>query len=384
MNFKRIIALLLAAMMLLSVCACKKDEQPDDETTDSEAKETVVDETETDPPTNAETDPPVVDAQFINPLTGLASEVDLSKKRPVSIMVNNIGASLPQSGISYADILFECLAEGGITRLMMISTEYEKLPKIGSVRSARDYYIDYAESFNCIFIHAGGSTYAYNTLANRGTNRIDGVNGPSPYGTFARDQDRLKAGYATEHTLFLQGGEAIKAAIDSLGYSTEKAEGYETPMVFKPWNEIASYDNLATHIGVTVSSYQYVDYVYNAETREYLRYQYNGDKHVDSATGEQLSFTNVILMYNDSGLISGDEKNRIWMQTTGEGEGYYITNGTYSFIKWKKDSHDSVIKYYNIDGSEVQFNRGKTMINVIDKSNMNRLVFDDNTEKFEG
>lgn len=383
MNFKRIIAFLLATMMLFSVCACKKDEAAGDKTTAKETEKNTDDTTETEPMTDAPVDVPAGDSQFINPLTGLASEVDLSKKRPVSIMVNNIGASLPQSGISYADILFECLAEGGITRLMMISTEYEKLPKVGSVRSARDYYIDYAESFNCIFIHAGGSTYAYNTLASRGTNRIDGVNGPSPYGTFARDQDRLNAGYATEHTLFLQGGEAIKAAIESLGYNTEKSEGYETPMIFKPWGETTGYDNLATHIGVNVSSYQYVDYVYNAETGEYLRYQYNGDKHMDSATGAQLSFKNVILMFNDSGLISGDDKNRIWMQTTGEGEGYYITNGSYSYITWKKDSHDSVIKYYNVDGSEVQFNRGKTMINVVDKSNMSRVVFDDKTDKFE-
>jgi len=385
MKTKRIIAFLLAALMLFSVCACKKDDNHDEETKAKETeKQTEAEsETESDVVTDAVTEAPKDEPQFINPLTGLASEVDLSKKRPVSIMVNNIGPSLPQSGISYADILFECLAEGGITRLMMISTEYEKLPKVGSVRSARDYYIDYAESFNCIFIHAGGSTYAYNTLYSRGTNRIDGVQGPSPWGTFARDQDRLNAGYATEHTLFLQGGAAIKAAIDSLKYSTEKAAGYETPMVFKPWGEKAENEKKATHIGVNVSSYQYVDYVYDAETSSYLRYQYNGDKHMDSATEKQLSFTNVILMFNDSGLISGDEKNRIWMQTTGEGDGYYITNGTYAPIKWKKDQHDSVIKYYYADGTEVQFNRGKTMINVVNKSNKSLVVFDDKTDKFE-
>ncbi len=381
MNFKRIIALLLASVMLFSLCACKKNGDTD-ETTNSETEKKVEKVTDTESEVIPETGPVVNGPEFTNPLTGLESEVDLSKKRPISIMVNNIGASLPQSGISYADILFECLAEGGITRLMMISTEYEKLPKVGSVRSARDYYIDYAESFNCIFIHAGGSTYAYDTLANRGTNRIDGVNGPSPAGTFARDKDRLNAGYASEHTLFLQGGEAIKNAIESLAYNTEKAEGYETPMVFKPWGETAGFESLATHIGVTVSSYQYVDYVYNDETGEYLRYQYNGDKHMDSATETQLSFKNVILMYNDSGKISGDTKNRIWMQTTGEGDGYYITNGSYTPIKWKKDNHDSVIKYYLPDGTELQFNRGKTMINVIDKSNIGNLIFDDNTDKF--
>ncbi len=382
MKTKRIIAFLLASVLLFSLCACRNPaELPADDTNvkNTEAgKETKSEET-----IEAETEMPATEPQFINPLTGLGASSDISKKRPVSIMVNNLQASLPQSGIYQADILFECLAEGGITRLMMISTEYEKLPKVGSVRSARDYYIDFAESFNCIFIHAGGSTYAYNTLSSRGTDHIDGVNGPSPQGTFARDKDRLNSGYATEHTLFLQGGDAIKNAISNLGYKTERAAGYETPMVFTEWGETVTNDNKAAHIGVKVSSYQYVDYVYDSESGKYLRYQYNGKPHMDYAAENQLSFENVILMFNDSGLISGDEKNRIWMQTTGEGSGYYITEGTYAPITWKKDNHNSVIKYYYADGTEVEFNRGKTMINVVNNSNKSLVVFDDKTDGFE-
>ena len=388
MNAKRIISLLLVILMVFSAVACAKNdgEQSGEETTIEETtkkKDKEKNPKETEAVTEAETEAPEKEPEFTHPLTGLECSTDLTKKRPVSIMVNNIQPSLPQSGVSSADILFECLAEGGITRLMMVSTEYEKLPKIGSVRSARDYYIDYAESFNCIFIHAGGSTYAYDTLNSRGTNRIDGVNGPSPWGTFARDQDRLNAGYATEHTLFLQGGEAIKNAITSLGYKTEKAAGYEQPMVFAPWGEVVENENKATHIGVNVSNYQYVDYVYDSKSGKYLRFQYNGQKHMDSANDTQLAFENVILMFNSSGLISGDDKNRIWMQTTGEGDGYYITNGTYAPIKWKKENHDSVIKYYYADGTEVQFSRGKTMINVVDKSNKSATVFDDKVDKFK-
>ncbi len=383
MKIKRIIALLLVICTILLMPACGGNEEGADDTTVDETKAKEETKKETEAVTDAETELPKNEPEFVHPLTGLPSETDLSKKRPVSIMVNNIEVSLPQSGIYNADILFECLAEGGITRLMMISTEYEKLPKVGSVRSARDYYIDYAESFNCIFIHAGGSDYAYNTLYQRGTNRIDGVNGPSPNGTFARDKDRLNAGYATEHTLFLQGGEAIKNAIANLGYKTEKAAGYETPMVFAPWGETTSLEKKATHIGVTVSAYQYVDYVYDSESGNYLRYQYRGQPHMDYTANKQLSFKNVILMFNDSGLISGDAKNRIWMQTTGEGDAYLITNGTYQAIKWKKEKHDSVIKYYYADGTEVELNRGKTMINVVDNSNKSLVIFDDKVDAFK-
>lgn len=385
MKKARIIAFILAAVMMFSLCACKKDDQSADTTVPdetTEAPETEAPETEAPETEAPETDPATGEPEFVNPLTGLAAGVDVANRRPVAIMVNNVKASLPQSGVSKADILFECLAEGGITRLMMLSTEYEFLPKVGSVRSARDYYIDFADGFDSIFVHAGGSTYAYNTLANRNTDNIDGVNGPSPKGTFARDKDRLAAGVASEHTLFMQGGEALKAAIESLKFRTEKKDDADTPMVFKAWDEVATLGSNAKHIGVNVSNYQYVDYVYDETTSTYLRYQYHGEKHMDCDTETQLAFTNVILMFNESGKIKGDEKNRLWMQTTGEGEGYYITNGTYAPITWKKDSASSAIKYYYEDGTEVEFNRGKTMINVVNEANKSQVVFDDNTEDF--
>ena len=394
MNAKRISCLLLAVLMLFSFAACAGENTPEDGTTVLEGSDST-ETNETNDGEGSETDSvtelipetevvlPKDEPKFTHPLTGLPTEKDISIKRPVSIMVNNLEASLPQSGIYNADILWECLAEGGITRLMMISTEYEKLPKVGSVRSARDYYIDFAESYDCIFIHAGGSEYAYNTLYSRGTNRLDGVNGPSPYGTFAREQDRINSGYAVEHTLFLQGGAAIASAISTQGYRTTRAAGYEKPMNFAEWGKTVQNSNKATHVGVNVSAYQYVDYVYDETSKTYLRYQYKGQPHIDCAANQQLAFKNVIIMYNDSGAISGDDKNRIWMATTGESTGYYITEGTYREIVWKKSAHNSVIKYYYTDGTEVQLNRGKTMINVVDNYNKKLTVFDNNTDAFK-
>lgn len=390
-HFKYLLCLVLLFCFIISFSACGGNKDAEDTTAESTEAEVTDNENKesTEASTEAETEPIVeVDdnkPEFVNPLTGMPSETDLSTKRPVSIMVNNIEASLPQSGIYNADILFECLAEGGITRLMMISTEYEDLPKVGSVRSARDYYIDWAESFNCIFIHAGGSDQAYSTLASRGTNRLDGVNGPCPGNLFYRDQERRNNGYASEHTLFITDGTEIAKAISSMGYSTTKAAGYETPMVFREWGaDTVKGTANATHVGVDVSSYQHVDYVYDEKSEQYLRYQYDGQPHMDYTANKQLAFKNVLILYNESGIIFGDEKNRLWMTTTGESTGYYITAGTYREIIWKKSSHDSVIKYfYKDDGTEVQFNRGKTMINIVNNSYKSKTVFDDNTEQFE-
>lgn len=347
------------------------------------APEKVDEASDTTAPATSQTIPadtePEGEPAYINPLTGLAADSDLSKKRPVSVMVNNLYASLPQEGIAQADIMYECLAEGGITRLMAIITEYENITQIGSVRSARDYYIDFAESYNCIFVHAGGSDYAYDTFAKRGTDRLDGVRGSADLyyktETFVRDPERLK-NYSSEHTLMIKSGKGLVAGIDYAGISTEKAAGYEKPMNFAPWGTDVSLGNSATHARVVMSNYQSVDYVFSTEKKVYLRYQYNGEKHIDSTTGEQLCFRNVIVMFTDMGAIAGDEKARIWVNTTGEGEGWYLTDGTYEKITWQKDSHESVIRYYRTDGTELALNRGKTVINVVPSYNADEVVFD--------
>ena len=381
MNSKKIsVLILIVCAALLLCCAClKKSEKPADTTVDDT---TVEDTTEATTAPAPETEDPNAGKvpEFFNPLTGLASETDISNKRPASVMINNINVSLPQEGIAQADIMYECLAEGGITRLMMIATEYEKLSKVGSVRSARDYYIDYADGYDCIFVHAGGSTYAYNTIANRNTNNIDGVRGKDQTGSgscFFRDPERLKK-FSSEHTLMLKTGKDLSLAVANYGYRTEKNAGYEKPMNFVEFGSTVSPESKAKHVKVVMSSYQTVDYAYLEETKEYLRYQYNGQPHMDAAVDKQLSFKNVVIVYTKTAAIPGDDKARISVGTTGSGDGWFITEGGYEKITWKKDSTASVLKFYRADGTEVQFNRGKTMINVVPTYNAAYTVFDDN------
>ena len=381
-----LVVFLLCALVVTGACKSGA-EKPADTTAkekDTQKTEDTVKDKETEADTTAKDEEPAKAPEFVNPLTGLEADKDLSKKRPVSIMVNNIGVSLPQEGISQADILYECLAEGGITRLMMIVTDYDKLTKVGSVRSARDYYIDYADGYDCIFVHAGGSTYAYDTFSARGTNRIDGVNGPAYFysgtGTFERDPDRLKQ-FATEHTLVVKSGDGLKKAIEYYNYRTEKKEEYSEPMKFVDFGKTAELKNKASHAKVVMSQSQVVDFVYNEETGLYSRYQYNGKKHIDNTTGEQLTFKNVVLLFTYTAAIPGDDKARIDIGTTGSGNGWYITEGTYQKITWKKDKSGSVIKYYYEDGTEVEFNRGKTMINVVPSYNESSVKFDNEWNK---
>ncbi|MBQ8400633.1 MAG: DUF3048 domain-containing protein, partial [Clostridia bacterium] len=143
------------------------------------------------PDGEVETEPePEEPARIYHYLNGKTVTEKEQQKRPVAIMVNNIKNCLPQAGISCGDMFYECSAEGGITRLMMLTTDYEDIPLVGSIRSSRDYFIDFLANHEAIYIHAGGSGMAYEKIAWRKINNLDGVNMYIP-GMFWRDEWRL-------------------------------------------------------------------------------------------------------------------------------------------------------------------------------------------------
>ena len=116
----------------------------------------------------------------VNPLTGLCDGIgdDMLGRRPVAFMVSNSYDSLPQWGISQADIIYEMLAEGRITRLLAIFQDPSKIDALASIRSARPYFIDIAQSYGAVYMHFGGSVPAYNAIAARSDLiSIDGIKG---------------------------------------------------------------------------------------------------------------------------------------------------------------------------------------------------------------
>jgi len=312
----------------------------------------------------AETSAPGVDEnkpEFVNPLTGLAVEADMSGARPAAIMINNIKISCPQEGISEADIIYECLVEGGYTRLMMLSQDYANLPEVGSVRSSRDYYLDFAADYDAIYVHAGGSPYAYTALRERGVTNLDGVNMYLPT-TFYRDQERIAA-MGLEHSLMTTGTKIVEG-IKYKRYRTEMSSAdFDYPLDFQ-YGEPIVFEKAAAHVHIPYSVAQVTDFIYNEETGEYLRYQFNGTPHVDGANDQQLSFENVLIYFCETGRISGDASLRIEVGTVGEGTGFYATNGTYIPITWKKESHEAPITFCNEAGEQLLVNPGKTFVSV--------------------
>lgn len=324
---------------------------------------------------SAETEPEETEPEriysFLNGRTTTKEERD---QRPVAIMLNNMKKSLPQAGLCEGDIYYECAAEGGITRLMMVCEGYETLGTVGSIRSARDYFVDFLANHDAIYIHAGGSNQAYEKISWRGIDNLDGVNMYLPT-TFWRDTWRMNnIGY--EHSM-MASGQSIAEGIAYKKYRTE-LDANQVPL-FKFYDEETDNTPLgspASHVHMKSTSINTVDFVYNPETKEYLRYQYNGMAHTDATTGEQLSVKNVLILFTEIDLIPGDEAGRLTVGTVGSGQGYYITNGVRKVVNWSRETKTSTLHLEYRNGDELILNCGKTFICVVDDSVASGIDFE--------
>lgn len=343
-------------------------------TTETESETETETGMDTDTETESETEQEVLsgDPENMNPLTGLETKYDYRPYRPVAIMINNIKISCPQMGVSKADVMYECLVEGGYTRLMMLVSDYGSLPVVGSVRSSRDYYLDFAQNHDAIYFHAGGSPQAYAEIKSRNINNVDGVNMYTP-NTFYRDKTRIQTmGY--EHSV-MTTGEGIVSALQYLKYRTKISDSFSSPFHFLSEGESITYTGDAAHIHIPYSAAQIADFVYDETSETYLRYQFNGIKHIDGATNEQLAFKNIIMIFNPTQLVAGDSSGRLAVTTTGTGDGYYICNGKYIPIKWSKATRSTPITFTHTDGTQLMINRGKTFVSVVSTSVKNAVDF---------
>lgn len=333
---------------------------PSDVTTKDNSENTTGTPSQSQTPTQPET-------SYINPLTGEKTSEDLSKLRPAAFMINNIKQALPQQGISSADVLYECLAEGGITRLLMLVQDYKSLNIVGSIRSSRDYYLDFAQNHDALYFHAGGSEKAYSEIAARNIDNYDGVRMNIP-NTFYRDSWRLN-NMAYEHTLVITG-QGVQNAINYRGKRTELKNDFNSPFRFEEKVTVPS-GNDATCVYLPFSYYQTPYLKYDSATNTYKRWQYN-EPHIDKDNNKQLEFTNILVLFcHHTGPL--DSAGRIEVTTTGSGSGYYISNGKYVDIKYTKDNEDSPIKLFTTDYTPLKINVGKTYIAIFDQNNKSSI-----------
>ena len=289
----------------------------------------------------------------INPLTGLYIDETAAHRRPVAVTINNLHKALPQSGIAQADLYYETLAEGEITRIVALFQDFDA-EKIGPVRSARDYFTYFALDNDAVYIHHGGSETGYAAIANRDVDDIDGMVDAA----FWRDKERVNQPGMYEHSSYTNA-ENIFASWEKKGYREDVKEGLRGMFSFLEEDTDLAGDKTALDVSLPYSSYQVSQFQYLPEEKLYERYQ-TGEPQIDDQTGETLKVKNVIIQYANMRVI--DSAGRRDIDLVGSGSGVYITNGKAVDITWSKEKYNTPTKWFDSEGKELKLNKGKTWI----------------------
>ncbi|QOR66887.1 DUF3048 domain-containing protein [Cytobacillus suaedae] len=343
----------LIALLILSTGCSKQQEvvkvEPEIET---EEKDVVEEETEADPPEQ------VFDHTY--PLTGIGTN-DSVDYRAVAVTVNNHPKARPQTGLHKADIIYEVLAEGNVTRFVAIY-QSEKAEIIGPVRSARDYFIDLSKGFNAFYIAHGWSPKAKQMLE---SGKVDNINGLFYDGTlFWRSKDRK-----APHNSYISF-ENIEKGAEKKNYDlTVKPKSY----TFLTEEDIANLDGDASnHVTIAYDSSKTwkVEYNYDSQSEKYNRYSAEVQT-VDKESKSPVLLDNIFIVEMDHKVI--DKAGRRDINLTSGGKGWLLQKGLKTEVEWK-NVEGRIIPFK--DGTEIGFVPGKTWINIV--PTLKAVTFDEN------
>lgn len=295
----------------------------------------------------------------INPINGnLLTSTEFneySKRIPVAVMVNNHAAARPQANLSKADVVYEALAESGITRYMPIYWQ-NAVTKVGPIRSVRQYYLEWLSEYDAVFIHdgyasgedpkidAGGNMYRYNikTISTQGA---------------WRESSRV-----APHNEYSSVANALNIA--------EKRDWFGLPTNFESWkfkndapkNERGNTASVSIepHSGIRNGGLYDSTWVYDKDSNVYLRYIANTPD-MDEVTGTQV-MAKVVILQETKMTPTYNEKAHIIIETQGTGKATILMDGKVVDSTWKKESRTKRTKFYDSDDNEIQFNRGQIWI----------------------
>ncbi|QUH21041.1 DUF3048 domain-containing protein [Alkaliphilus sp. B6464] len=337
---KRAIIIFLVSSILLNGVGCSKK--------GNDEQNNVTIETEQNEEAEEISQPEIEGA--VSPLSGLHAPEEKINRRPLAIIFDNQSGARPQAGLIDAEVAYEFLAEGNITRYLGIFLVNE--PEIiGSIRSARPYFIEKALEFDSYFVHVGGSDQALADIKSKKVADIDAM-------SRGNDVFWRKNHKKMPHNMY-SSYDALKKAAEKSNYRAEpQFDGFK----FNSELKVMDMGEIAQEIKIKYSKGHEPSYIYDDENKVYNRY-YNGIEHKDETTKETLTATNIIIQEVAAKVI--DDKLRLDMNTVGEGRGKYITTGKTIDITWKKGSYEGATKYYDGTGQELSLNPGKTWIQVV-------------------
>jgi hypothetical protein len=302
------------------------------------------------------------------------------KHRPLGVMIENHENARPQSGINSADVTYEAVAEGGITRTLNIF--YCNAPvQVGPVRSARTYFLDWISEYgdSPLYAHVGGANTpgpadALSQINDYGWGGYNDLNQFSiGFPTFWRDYNRLGHATATEHTMYSTTSKLWDFAQKERELGVKGKDGTPWDEGFVPYtfqDEAPSGERGSTksiHIEHWDSDGDYfIDWAYDKASNEYKRSN-GGAPHLDKNTGKQLTAKNIVVMYQiENSANDGYENNaHLLYKTKGSGDAVIFMNGEKIEGKWSKKTRTDRTIITDESGKEIEFTRGKIWFHII-------------------
>lgn len=292
------------------------------------------------------------ESEFIYPLTGISAEAEVNG-RAVAVMINNHPLARQQSGLHEADIVYELLAEGEVTRFLAIY-QSQKPAQIGPIRSARDYYIELAKGYDSLYVAHGNSPDAKKLMD---SGYIDSLNGLYYDGTLFNRVSFRKA----PHNSYISF-ENIEKGAQEQGYDMNNAP---SPLVYLNEEEIEQLDgDEAANVEVSYFSRETFNsvYEYDAVQEKYKRYS-NGELTADYETDSPVLLDNIFIVETEHQIVDNAGRRNIDLMSGGRA--YLLQKGTLREVNW--ENIDGKILPV-ADGEQVGLIPGKTWINVIPTS----------------
>ena len=310
-----------------------------------------------------------VDSRPLSLLTGFHVDEEDLTRRPIAVVINNMQGAHPQSGIAYADIVYQVLVEGTTTRIVAIFQS--SVPeKIGPVRSARDYFVDFAFNHDAFFVHHGGSPTGYERIRRLlGANSIDGMRFEGT--VFWRDRSfpywAGRTGQRAIESSSFTGRDVLFGHIESRdirGYFNGDAD--ENPNYGFNFGRVpAGQESVLSNVSRVVIPFataNYTAFTLDFETGGYLVSNPNGSW-IDELSRAQVNVANILVQHTAIGVV--DNEGRRSVTTVGSGTGYLVRDGQVFNARWAKTSHTSPMQWFFEDGTPLVLAPGRTWINVL-------------------
>jgi hypothetical protein len=275
-------------------------------------------------------------------------------QRPIIVMIDNHPNAYPQAGLDHAVVVFEALAEFGITRFMAVYAPgiTPDAPQIGPIRSTRLYFAQWALGFHALYTHAGGSPQGQELVES--TDQLINLDAlkQAHWSYFTRDSDR-----DAPHNLFSSGAE-LQRASETLGVAdlAQPDLGFlfksDAPEAQRPAGQQIDY--------FFIYREDNAGWNYDPETNGYLRLR-RGKPARDAATNRQLWAKNVVVLEIKEALLADDPKGRIEQAVVGAGRARVFMDGIEREVTWRKDAPAAPLRFFD-DSTETQLNAGPVWI----------------------